>query len=287
MAGASERSRYYCARAQSKLRLHTAPWLFGEINEFPAIADHAARRPGRMGARPTCFAMSDALRQGLDTISPGNELLDSFVPKDRFDPARSACSATNLDPGYATFMTNWLTRRDGRSDLGKHTYKWPLTSRPALTARDLRRAAHEGALLACRRTALSDLPRPPGWARTPLAQRRTQRARAPAQVDPVHFGQDRRKADPAGPPAGPGAAAERRQRPAPDQSTTLGPGQESAPRDGAAEGAGPIAEAPNAQAKGLTNAGQPGVPGWREARPRTGEAVHRRSKPRSWGESLR
>jgi hypothetical protein len=123
--GWGERKIAHYAHEQSKLRLHTAPWLFGEINEFP----QSLMTP--LGAQVEwvssyLFAMSDALRQGLGTISPGNDLLDSFV-QDRFDPALGLFR-DNLDPGYATFMTNWLTRRDGEV-IGKHTYKWYKSTR--------------------------------------------------------------------------------------------------------------------------------------------------------------
>lgn len=116
------------AREQSRLRQHTGPWLFGEINDFPRSLV-TPLGPQLEWVSSYLFTMNEALRTGIGTISPGNALLDSFV-RDSFEPGRGLFR-DNLDPAYAAFMSSWLIRRDDDMT-GKNIYKWykatPLTA---------------------------------------------------------------------------------------------------------------------------------------------------------------
>lgn len=123
----SQKIAHY-AREQSKLREHTGPWLFGEINDFPQSLV-TPLGPQLEWVSSYLFTMNNTLRRGLRTISPDNALLDALV-WDGFEPGRGLFR-DGVDAAYAAFMSSWLIEREGQAR-AKNTYKWykaaPLTA---------------------------------------------------------------------------------------------------------------------------------------------------------------
>ncbi len=91
------------------LGAHPGPWLFGEINAFPASTP-TPLGPLLEWVATYCFAMNGNLRQRLGKLSPDNELLDSLV-RDRFEPG-AGLYRDEVDAGYADFISAWLLKDD-------------------------------------------------------------------------------------------------------------------------------------------------------------------------------
>jgi hypothetical protein len=104
-----------------KLALHPAPWLFGEINDFPR-STMTPMGPLLEWVSTYCFAMNNALRQRLGTLSPSNALLDSLV-NDRFEPGRGVFRDC-VSQAYAEFVSAWLISEEGSSLEKKRSFKW-------------------------------------------------------------------------------------------------------------------------------------------------------------------
>ena len=81
-----------------RLGQYRAPWLLGEINEFPRPMTTPAGSCTEY-VSTCCFAMNRLLRQQLDKLSPDNMLLDSLV-YDSFEPGRGIFR-DRLDPVLA------------------------------------------------------------------------------------------------------------------------------------------------------------------------------------------
>ena len=115
----SQKIAHY-ARQQSRLHVHTGPWLFGEIHDFPRSLV-TPLGPQLEWVSSYLFAMNETLRSRLGTLSPGNALLDALM-RDRFEPGRGLFGE-GVDPAYAAHMSAWLIEREGETR-GKPTYKW-------------------------------------------------------------------------------------------------------------------------------------------------------------------
>ncbi|WP_143684459.1 hypothetical protein [Variovorax sp. KK3] len=104
-----------------KLALHTAPWMFGEINDFPR-STMTPIGPLLEWVSTYCFAMNEALRSRLGTLSPGNELLDSLV-HDRYETGRGVFR-DKVDAAYVDFVSAWLINDGDDGQDKKRRFKW-------------------------------------------------------------------------------------------------------------------------------------------------------------------
>ncbi|MBU2287785.1 MAG: hypothetical protein KKC85_15315 [Gammaproteobacteria bacterium] len=104
-----------------RLSGHEAPWLLGEIKDFP----HSIKTPlGPLleNVATYCFAMNRELRDGLSTLNPGEEFLDAHV-YDRYEDAR-ALYRDNVDPAYVDWTCRWLLKNGSEGPSNQTKYKW-------------------------------------------------------------------------------------------------------------------------------------------------------------------
>lgn len=118
----SERRLEHFGGEIRKLALHSGPWLFGEINDFPR-STMTPMGPLLEWVSTYCFAMNDTLRRKLGTLSPGNALLDSLV-NERYEPGRGLFR-DHVDEAYVDFVSAWLISSDeGEGEDKKRRFKW-------------------------------------------------------------------------------------------------------------------------------------------------------------------
>ncbi|OUL99046.1 hypothetical protein A8M77_28390 [Variovorax sp. JS1663] len=119
--GWSERRLQHFGGEIHKLALHSGPWLFGEINDFPR-STMTPMGPLLEWVATYCFAMNDTLRRKLVTLSPGNALLDSLV-NERYE-AGQGLFRDHVDAAYVDFVSAWLISDDGEGQDKKRRFKW-------------------------------------------------------------------------------------------------------------------------------------------------------------------
>ncbi|GAA4340004.1 hypothetical protein GCM10023165_19720 [Variovorax defluvii] len=117
----SERRLQHFGGEIRKLALHSGPWLFGEINDFPR-STMTPLGPLLEWVATYCFAMNDTLRRKLGTLSPDNALLDSLV-NERYEAGRGLFRE-HVDAAYVDFVSAWLIGDERESHDKKRRFKW-------------------------------------------------------------------------------------------------------------------------------------------------------------------
>lgn len=116
----NQRAARFCLEAEW-LSPHVGPWMLGEVTD--------CARPGETPLGPMlqwistyAFAMNHTLLQRLGTLSPGNELLDSFF-HDSYEPAHKLFR-DHLDPDFFGGAQAWLIADPEESAERARKYKW-------------------------------------------------------------------------------------------------------------------------------------------------------------------
>ncbi|RYF38342.1 MAG: hypothetical protein EOO27_50955, partial [Comamonadaceae bacterium] len=104
----------------ARLGDYLAPWMLGEINDFPRSMT-TPLGPYMECVATYCFAINKLLMQRLGCLSPDNSLLDSLV-YDTFEPEHRIFR-DQVDPVFVEFISAWMIKDESDPDRQKR-HKW-------------------------------------------------------------------------------------------------------------------------------------------------------------------
>lgn len=104
----------------ARLGGYRAPWMLGEINDFPQPMQ-TPLGPYIECVATYCFAINRLLMQRLGRLSPDNLLLDSLV-YDAFEPEHRVFR-DHVDPVFVEFISAWMIKDENDPDRQKR-HKW-------------------------------------------------------------------------------------------------------------------------------------------------------------------